>query len=102
LVFFEYLLLIGSILNQSSISRPVCFILLIFDEYFFPRFLINVSSFKHTRGYMAHSSGPDKAIVKESDSSSNCSSDSGGNANVEDDDSSIAEAEDADDHEEER
>ena len=50
---------------------------------------------------MARSSGPDKAIVKESDSSSNCSSDSG-NANIEDDDSSIAEAGDADDHEEER
>ena len=54
---------------------------------------------------MARSSGPDKAIVKESDnSSSNSSSDSGSdsndssNDNVEEDDFSVAE-EDADDHE---
>ena len=54
---------------------------------------------------MARSSGPDKAIVKESDSSSNSSSgsvndsDDSSDDNVEDEDSSIAEAEDADDHE---
>ena len=46
---------------------------------------------------MARSSGPDKAIVKESDNSSNSSSDSGSDSNdssddnVEEDDSSVAE-----------
>ena len=55
-------------------------------------------------GYMARSSGPDKAIVKESDNNSNSSSVSGSDSNdssddnVEEDDSSVAE-EDADDHE---
>ena len=46
---------------------------------------------------MARSSGPDKAIVKERDNSSNSSSDSGSDSNdssddnVEEDDSSVAE-----------